>query len=96
MTQSTDRTHKFLGSLLRHSQSFGDCLFCAILNGGDRDTLGAMACAVSGAYLGIHAIPQDWRIKLENGKLIEELAIQLARMKNGMAPDTIERQEGSS
>lgn len=93
MTQSTDRTHKFLGSFLRHSQSFEDCLFCALLNGGDRDTLDATACTVSGAYLGIDAIPQDWRIKPENGKLIEELAIQLARIKNGMAPDTNTRQE---
>ena len=41
-------------------------LFCAILHGGDRDTLGAMACAVSGAYLGVEAIPQAWREKIEN------------------------------
>ena len=64
-------------SFLRHPQSFEECLFCAILNGGDRDTLGAMACAVSGAYLGVEAIPQGWREKLENGKQIENLAIKL-------------------
>ena len=38
-----------LYSFLRHPGSFKDCLFCATLNGGDRDTLGAMACAISGA-----------------------------------------------
>jgi len=59
-------------SFLRHPKSFEECLFCAILNGGDRDTLGAMACAVSGAYLGIEAIPQAWREKLENRQYIED------------------------
>lgn len=64
-------------SFLRHSQSFEECLFCAILNGGDRDTLGAMAGAVSGAYLGIAAIPPEWRERLENREYIEELAVRL-------------------
>jgi poly(ADP-ribose) glycohydrolase ARH3 len=68
-------------AFLRHPKSFEACLFCAILNGGDRDTLGTMACAVSGAYLGIEAIPQVWREKLENREHIEELALKLLGMK---------------
>ena len=67
-------------SFLRHSQSFEECLFCAILNGGDRDTLGAMSCAISGAYLGIEAIPLSWRQRLENRAHIEGLALSLARV----------------
>jgi len=66
---------------LRHSKSFADCLFCAILNGGDRDTLGAMACAVSGAYLGLESIPPVWRAKLENRSHIEHLAHKLFEMR---------------
>lgn len=66
---------------LCHPQSFEACLFCAILNGGDRDTLGAMACAVSGAYLGVETIPQGWREKLENREYIEDLALKLVGMK---------------
>ena len=50
-------------------------------NGGDRDTLGAVACAISGAYLGVEAIPQAWREKIDNRRHIEDLAIQLMRMK---------------
>jgi len=65
-------------SFLRYPKSFKDCLFCAILNGGDRDTLGAMACAISGAYLGIEAIPPSWGKKLENRNTIEHLAASLA------------------
>ncbi|MBW1799014.1 MAG: ADP-ribosylglycohydrolase family protein [Deltaproteobacteria bacterium] len=65
-------------SFLRHAQSFEDCILCAIMNGGDRDTLGAMAGAISGAYLGIEAIPQSCRQKLENLTYIEQLASSLA------------------
>jgi ADP-ribosylglycohydrolase len=64
-----------LYAFLCHPESFEDCLFCAILNGGDRDTLGAMACAVSGAYLGIDAIPTAWRARLEGGDEIEKFAL---------------------
>jgi poly(ADP-ribose) glycohydrolase ARH3 len=67
-----------LYSFLLHPGSFEECISCAIMNGGDRDTLGAMAGAVSGAYLGIEAIPQHWRQKLENRAYIEELAKSLA------------------
>jgi poly(ADP-ribose) glycohydrolase ARH3 len=65
-------------AFVRHPKSFEDCLYCAVLNGGDRDTLGAMACAVSGAYLGLSAIPAGWQDKLENAGYIGELAIGLA------------------
>jgi poly(ADP-ribose) glycohydrolase ARH3 len=66
-----------LYSFLRHPHSFEDCLFCSIMHGGDRDTLGAMACAISGAYLGIESIPQTWKEKLENRLYIEHLALRL-------------------
>ena len=70
-----------LYSFLRYPKSFEDCLFCAILNGGDRDTLGAMACALSGAYLGIKALPKSWIQKLENKQYLEELASRLLQVK---------------
>ncbi len=68
-------------SFLSNPSSFEDCLYCAIMHGGDRDTLGAMAGAVSGAYLGIEAIPSGWRSKLENVGHIEKLVLELARKK---------------
>jgi poly(ADP-ribose) glycohydrolase ARH3 len=64
-------------SFLSFPKSFEACLYCAALNGGDRDTLGAMACAISGAYLGIDAIPETWKQRLENRSLIEGLALSL-------------------
>lgn len=66
-----------LYAFLLNPASFEECIYCAILNGGDRDTLGAMAGAVSGAYLGIDAIPPGWREKLENRSYIESLAKDL-------------------
>jgi poly(ADP-ribose) glycohydrolase ARH3 len=68
-------------AFLRSPKSFEECLFYAVLSGGDRDTLGAMACGISGAYLGIDAIPEKWREKLENLTYIESLARRLAEMK---------------
>ena len=65
-------------SFVSNASSFEDCLYCAIMHGGDRDTLGAMSGAISGAYLGIEAIPSGWRSKLENRETIEKLALELA------------------
>ena len=67
-------------AFLHRPQSFEACLLCAILNGGDRDTLGAMAGAISGAYLGFDAIPQPWQEKLENFAYIESLALALSEL----------------
>jgi poly(ADP-ribose) glycohydrolase ARH3 len=66
-------------AFLRYPSSYEDCLYCAIMHGGDRDTLGAMAGAISGAYLGFEAIPLFWLDKLENREMIQELAMELAR-----------------
>ena len=70
-----------LYAFLRHPHSFEECLYCAVLNGGDRDTLGAMAGAVSGAYLGERALPKTWLEKLENEKQIRRLAVKLLRTR---------------
>ncbi len=70
-----------LYAFLRFPHSFEECLYCAVLNGGDRDTLGAMACAVSGAYLGEKALPKTWLEKLENEKQIRRLAVKLLRAR---------------
>jgi poly(ADP-ribose) glycohydrolase ARH3 len=78
-----------LYAFLRHPTSFEECLFCASLHGGDCDTLGAMACSISGAYLGIDAIPPDWRTKLENQPEIEALAIQLAETRPRIGPSEL-------
>ena len=63
---------------LRQTQSYKDTVIYAISLGGDTDTIAAMAGSISGAYLGLKAIPPEWRAKLENGEYIETLAENLA------------------
>jgi poly(ADP-ribose) glycohydrolase ARH3 len=63
---------------LRQPQSYKDTVIYAISLGGDTDTIAAMAGAICGAYLGIEAIPSEWRAKLENREYIESLAEDLA------------------
>jgi poly(ADP-ribose) glycohydrolase ARH3 len=62
---------------LRQPQSYKNTVIYAISLGGDTDTIAAMAGAISGAYLGIEAIPDEWRAKLENRDYIEALAEKL-------------------
>jgi len=62
---------------LRQPKSYKDTVTYAISLGGDTDTIAAMAGAISGAYLGIEAIPEEWRAKLENRDYIEALAEKL-------------------
>ena len=64
-------------SFLVEPDSFTRATHHAIGLGGDTDTIGAMAGAISGAYLGIESIPARWRSKLENRPYIEELAEKL-------------------
>jgi len=66
-----------LYAFLAFPHSFEDCLLNAVLSGGDRETLGSMAGAISGAYLGATAISALWREKLENQDLLTKLALAL-------------------
>ncbi len=68
-------------SFLRHHESFEEAIVYAVSLGGDTDTIAAMTGAISGAYHGIKAIPEEWRIPLERGDYIEELARRLYSIK---------------
>jgi poly(ADP-ribose) glycohydrolase ARH3 len=74
-------------SFLSAPHSFERCLMHATLVSGDRDTIGAMAAAVSGAYLGESAVPDHWRQPLENADRIRELARQLHGLRFGGRED---------
>ncbi len=68
-------------SFLSHPNSFEKAVTYAISLGGDTDTIGAMTGAITGAYLGIEAIPREWQERLENREYIMELAEELWRIK---------------
>ncbi len=56
--------------LVRHAASFERVIISAINAGKDTDTVGAMAGALAGAYLGHRAVPLDWVLELRNGDQI--------------------------
>jgi ADP-ribosylglycohydrolase len=49
-----------LYSFLRSPNDYRETVRTAIAVGGDVDTTAAMAGAISGAYLGLDAIPESW------------------------------------
>ncbi|MFO8193042.1 MAG: ADP-ribosylglycohydrolase family protein [Bacillota bacterium] len=62
---------------LRHPHSYADAVVEAVSLGGDADTIACMTGAISGAGLGIEAIPEEWLAKLENSDYLEKLAVEL-------------------
>ena len=64
-------------AFLSHSQSFTSTVAYAVSLGGDTDTIASMAGAISGAYLGIGAIPTERQSNLENQDFISSLADKL-------------------
>jgi ADP-ribosylglycohydrolase len=67
-----------LFSFLSHWDSFADAVLYAIRLGGDTDTIGAMTGAISGAFHGASAIPQNWLDGLEDGYMGRTYAVALA------------------
>ncbi len=85
---------------LRHPDSYEKVIHEAIFIGGDTDTIACMAGAISGAFLGISAVPARWigamrEEKYTAGK-IESLADELAAKYAGLRgedADSAARQE---
>jgi poly(ADP-ribose) glycohydrolase ARH3 len=72
---------------LANPESYEECLSSAILAGGDTDTIGSMAGAISGAYLGLGAIPKRWLARVKEDRYTvgqaARLASQLFSMSTG-------------
>lgn len=67
----------------RSPQSFESSVSYAVFLAGNTASIAAMTGAISGAYLGVSAIPPRWRDALENGKVsaarLHDLAYRLAK-----------------
>lgn len=64
--EATESVMTAVACFLAWPHSYVDAIGNAILLGGDTDTIAAMTAAISGAYLGIEAIPSAALAKLEN------------------------------
>ena len=60
-----------------HSESFEQGCLLAVNLGDDADTTGAVYGQLGGAYYGEQSIPNTWRDKLTNKKLIRKYADQI-------------------
>lgn len=68
-----------LACFAAHPDSYKDAVCRAIAQGGDCDTIGAMAGAISGARLGIEAVSANLLERLENGAKGRDYLFELAR-----------------
>ena len=79
--EANDSVPTAIYSFLGNTGSFEAAVTYAVSLGGDTDTIGAMTAAISGAYHGYEAIPEQWRSNLERKDYIERLAEKLWRTK---------------
>lgn len=70
-------------AFLSNAQDFISTVIYAVSLGGDTDTIASMAGAISGAYLGIDALPPKWQGLLENRGYILNLANRLWQAASG-------------
>ncbi len=66
-----------LHCVCRSPRDFRSTVLTAINSGGDSDTIGCIAGAISGALNGVAAIPQKWRDEVEGSVRLRELAGRL-------------------
>ena len=64
-------------ALLLSPYDFEKTVIAAVNAGGDTDSLGAMAGAVSGAFNGASGIPERWKAGVEGKEYVEILAVRL-------------------
>ena len=72
-------------AFLSHPQDFASTVIYAVSLGGDTDTIASMAGAISGAYLGVEALPSQWQRQLENRAYILKLADRLWQIASARA-----------
>jgi ADP-ribosylglycohydrolase len=66
---------------LRYPDSYKKVIIRAANTNGDSDSIACIAGAISGAFLGIEAIPKDWVKRIEKTEYLDDLAIRLSSKK---------------
>jgi len=63
---------------LRYPDSYEKCVLRAANTNGDSDSIACIAGAISGAYLGVNAIPANWVERIERSEYLIDLSDRLA------------------
>jgi ADP-ribosylglycohydrolase len=66
---------------LRYPDSYQKCIIRGANTNGDSDSVACIAGSISGAYLGVGAIPKDWIQRIEKTEYLDDLARRLAAKK---------------
>jgi len=66
---------------LRYSENYANAVIRGANTNGDSDSIACIAGSISGAYLGIEAIPLEWIRMIEKTQYLEDLAKRLAARK---------------
>ena len=69
---------------LRDANSYERVVMRGANTNGDSDSIACIAGAISGAFLGMDAIPPDWIKKIEKSLYLEDLAQRLAAKKEAV------------
>lgn len=65
------------------ARSFEHGVLLAVNHGGDSDSTGSMTGQILGLQLGLEAIPERWRSRVELADLLETIAIDLTAVRDG-------------
>jgi len=72
---------------LRYTDNYRKMVIRAANTNGDSDSIACIGGSISGAYLGINAIPNDWVQQIEKSDYLDDLAIRLAKKKESLDDD---------
>jgi ADP-ribosylglycohydrolase len=75
-----------LFAFLHNPYDLEETVLAAVNGGGDADSIGAMAGAVSGAFNGVESIPARWKECVEGGEYLESLAVRLYTLTPAAKP----------
>jgi len=75
-----------LFAFLRSPYDLEETVVTAVNAGGDTDSIGAIAGAISGSFNGLGAIPARWRDNVEGCEYIESVAYRLYTLTPAMRP----------
>ncbi len=67
---------------LKYPDSYEKVVIRGANTNGDSDSIACIGGSISGAYLGVEAIPDDWISRIESTQYLGDLAARLARKKN--------------
>ena len=70
-----------LYSFMRYPDDYEKVIIRGANTNGDSDSIACIGGSISGAYLGIDAIPEDWVKRIEKSDYLDDLATRLAEKK---------------